>query len=222
MINKIVLVFAVIAVIVVGILFNHDFSDEEITPNPALAKKSEVKKSEIKSKKDVKIVYKEDVKKVVKKIDKKQDFRSYVDENVKQMHTLSKTKVGEYSLSIKTPKKPKANRLAPPQFPTILRGEINGQKFSLTVPQEAKKQNLVFTITKQNASAVINLDVIKDVSAGQMVDIGNLNPPQDLSDSKKRQDFEQEAQSEVESNTQESQNTQSESIAPPTPPSIGG
>lgn len=220
MINKLVFVFVIAVIFVIGILFNYDFSSNDVVePQIIEPKKVEKKKKIIK---DVNIVYEKKRKETTKKTEEKPDFRSYVNENVKQMHTLSKTKVGDYDIAVKTPQKPKVNKLAPPQFPTILKGEINGQKFSLTLPQEAKQQSVVFTITKENHSAVVSLDTIKDAPAGQIVDIGNLTPPEDLSNAQEAQNFEQEAQSEIESSAQESQNTQSESIAPPTPPSIGG
>lgn len=136
------------------------------------------------------------------------------------MHTLSSTKANGYTIALQSYQKPTQNQFAPPQIPTIVKGEINGEKFSLTLDQEAKKETLILSISQNGVSAFIDGSQLGQTSAGQIVDIGNLTPPTNLT-TENSTAFSQSAQSTINSNVTQSQNTQTTSFAPPTPPRIG-
>lgn len=110
--------------------------------------------------------------------------------------------------------------MSPPQFPTMVGGEINGEKFYLTINEDAKKENMLLSITKNGGTATVSMNALQSVAAGQIVNIGNLTPPATL-DTGSITKFEQTAQSTITQNINTSQNTQSTSIAPPSPPAIG-
>ncbi len=219
--TKIVSVFVAVIAVLLLFVFNYDFSTQTI---PSAAKVSSVKKTPQKTEtKNAKIIYKEVKKKqTAKKSELKDQFRNLVNKQTEKFQTLSKTQVGKYTVAIKVPQKIKQNKFSPPQFPTLIKGEINGKKFNLTLNQEAKSQNIIFTIaTKGGPPAVVSLDSLKDTTPGQIVDIGNISPPDEIT-KENVTNFETEAQDAVDSSAQESKNTQDDSIAPPTPPTIGG
>ena len=219
--TKIVSVFVAVIAILLLFVFNYDFSTQSIPP---ATKVSPVKKAPQKTEtKNVKIIYKEVKKKqTVKKSQLKDQFRNLANKQIEKFQTLSKTQVGKYTVAIKVPQKIKQNKFSPPQFPTLIKGEIDGKKFTLTLNQEAKNQNIIFTIaTKGGPPAVVNLDSLKDTAPGQIVDIGNISPPDEIT-KENVTDFETATQDTIDNSVQESKNTQDDSIAPPTPPTIGG
>jgi len=216
--TKIVSVFVVMIAVLLLFVFNYDFSTHTI---PSVATVSSIKKTSQKTK-NVEIVYKEIKKKqTVEKSELKDQFRNLVNKQTEKFQTLSQTHVGKYTVAIKVPQKIKQNKFSPPQFPTLIKGEIDGKKFTLTLNQEAKNQNIIFTIaTKGGPPAVVNLDSLKDTAPGQIVDVGNMSPPDEIT-KENVTDFETVAQDTVDSSVQESKNTQDDSAAPPIPPTIG-
>jgi len=181
-----------------------------------------------KPKRDIPITY--DVQKKQKKTPHKETphketqkkFQNYVSENIEQLHTLSTQKVKDYTISVKTVTKPKVNKFSPPTLPTMIVGEINGDKFSLGLDNSVKDQDIFLTITKNGATAVIDFNTIKNTPSGQMVDIGNINPPQDFANSDLT-NFTEQTTSNIEQNVQKSENSSNSNfIAPPTPPTTGG
>lgn len=161
---------------------------------------------------------------IPKKVEKKvQDqFQEHIKNNQDQMVVLSQASADGYTLQVKSMNEPKKNEMSPPSFPTILRGEINGKPYNLTLNDEAKKENLYLVVSKNQESALIPIDTLRDTKAGEVIDIGNLNPPKELTQEGIRE-FEQDAEQTVQNSVSESQNTRGAStIAPPSPPSIGG
>lgn len=77
-------------------------------------------------------------------------------------------------------------------------------------------------MSQNGVSAYIDASIrLGQTSAGQTVDIGNLTPPTNLT-TENSSAFTQSAQSTVNSNLTQSQNTQTTtSLAPPAPPTIG-
>ena len=223
--NNFILTFIVFVLITVGVLFNVDFSNDV----KQIKAEENVEQKEKQPEVDTKIVYektqnkKEVVKTNKKEEDVKKAFDNYMKDSSSEMHTLSTTKVGKYTVALKTLTKPETNDLAPPQFPTIVKGEINGNKFNLVLPEEAKSQGVVFTLTSTSngKTAVVDVPVLQDTIAGTQVDMGNLNPPEEIND-ENADEFIQTAKSEIEEKVEESKNTTqgTTSIAPPSPPAI--
>ena len=206
--DKLVLIFIGVVGLVLVVFLNYDFSSPKVHE---LTQKIEVKE---------KVSPKENTT-PIQQLDVKKEFKEKLANAVNDLHVVSSTEVNGYNIAIRTLTKPQpSNSMSPPQFPTMVGGEINGEKFYLTLNEDAKKENMVLTITKNGTSAMINAASLQSVGAGQMVNIGNLTPPATL-DAQNVTQFEQAAQSTITQSVNTSQNTQSTSIAPPSPPSIG-
>lgn len=217
------LVFGFIACIFLFLAYvlNTDISSDDGQEKSNIAISQSVENKIKKTPSDIKIEYeKKNIKPLEQKV--KKQFDTYIASNVDDMHTVSTTKVNGYKVSIKTLTPPVVNKFAPPSFPTIVSGELNGNKFHLTIDDNAKKEAMYLTITKNSQTAVISVDSLQDTSGGQIVDIGNLNPPENL-DSTSVSEFENESSQIIEQSVETSTNSSDKSsIAPPSPPSIGG
>lgn len=206
--DKLVLIFIGVVGLVLVVFLNYDFSSPKVHD---LTQKTEVKEKVLPKENSTPIQH----------IDVKKDFKEKLSNAVNDLHVVSSTEVNGYNVAIRTLTKPQpSNSMSPPQFPTMVGGEINGEKFYLTINEDAKKESMVLSITKNGNSAMVSVDALQSVSAGQMVNLGNLTPPATL-DAQSITKFEQTAQSTITQNINTSQNTQSTSIAPPSPPAIG-
>jgi hypothetical protein len=218
--NKVVFGFIVVIVVFLFVVLNYNTSAQIM---PASAKTNIIKKINTKSKQErnAKIVYKDTKnEKITSKTSTKKTFSNIPKNKIKNFHTISSKKVDGYTVSIKTPQKPKEDKFSPPQFPTLIKGEINGQRFNLIIDTNAKKQDAVLSIsTKDGPPAVINLDSIKDARPGQTIDIGNIITPDNITQNNVA-NFEKQAQNTIDNNTQASKNTQNDSVAPPVPPAL--
>ena len=216
--NNLALIFIGLVLVIMAIFFNTDFSDKK-----EIAKNIKNENRIVKEKKDVKIIFedkklKNKPKKVVKKVIKESKPVS-----VKGMFVLSKANVGDFAISLEVPQKPKVNKFAPPSFPTFIKGEINGDKFSLTLPNSAKKEDIFLTITTKKGEIIkVNANTLKDTKPGALIDVGNLTPPEKVEEDKKEEvakDIEQKVEDSVEE-SKNSEDQDSNSIAPPMPPAI--
>ena len=216
--SKIALGFIGVVLIVMVIFFNTDFSDKK-----EVAKSIKQEKKVTKAKRDVKIIFEDKQinskpKKVTKKIIKESKPVS-----TKGMFVLSKASVGDYTISLEVPQKPKINKFAPPSFPTFIKGEINGDKFSLSLPNSAKKEDIFLTFTTKRGKTIkVNANTLKDTKPGALIDVGNLTPPEKVEENKKEEvakDIEQKVEDSVEE-SKNSEDQDSNSIAPPMPPAI--
>jgi len=216
--SKIALGFIGVVLIVMVIFFNTDFSDKK-----EVAKSIKKEKKVTKVKRDVKIIFEDKQtnnkpKKVAKKIIKESKPVS-----VKGMFVLSKASAGDYTISLEVPQKPKVNKFTPPSFPTFIKGEINGDKFSLTLPNSAKKEDIFLTVTTKRGETIkVNANTLKDTKPGALIDVGNLTPPEKVEEDKKEEvakDIEQKVEDSVEE-SKNSEDQDSNSIAPPMPPAI--
>lgn len=208
--NKVIVIF----IAVFGIAFLILSQYEHIVPTTVESiSNKEAPQNTLPKENDVKIVYTQQAKEIPKREEPMQLNNG--------MHTLSSTKANGYTIALQSYQKPEKNQFSPPQIPTIIRGEINGEKFSLLLEHEAKKETLILSVSQNGVSAFIDGSKLGQTSAGQSVDIGNLTPPTNLT-TENSSAFTQSAQSTVNSNLAQSQNTQTTtSLAPPTPPAIG-
>lgn len=206
--DKVVLIFIGVVGLVLVAFLNYDFSSPKVNE---LTQKAEIKEKALPKENTTPI----------QQMDVKKDFKEKLTNAVNDLYVVSSTEVNGYNIAIRTLTKPQpSNSMSPPQFPTMVGGEINGEKFYLTINEDAKKESMVLSITKNGNSAIVSVDALQSVSAGQMVNLGNLTPPATL-DTGSITKFEQTAQSTITQNINTSQNTQSTSIAPPSPPAIG-
>lgn len=208
--NKVIVIF----IAVFGIAFLILSQYEHIVPTTVESiSNKEAPQNTLPKENDVKIVYTQQAKEIPKREEPMQLNNG--------MHTLSSTKANGYTIALQSYQKPEKNQFSPPQIPTIIRGEINGEKFSLLLEHEAKKETLILSVSQNGVSAFIDGSKLGQTSAGQSVDIGNLTPPTQLTNENSSA-FTQSAQSTINSNVTQSQNTQTTtSLAPPTPPTIG-
>lgn len=208
--NKVIVIF----IAVFGIAFLILSQYEHIVPTmPETISNKEAPQKTLPKENDVKIVYTQPSKEVPKREEPVQLNNG--------MHTLSSTKANGYTIALQSYQKPEKNQFSPPQIPTIIKGEINGERFTLALDHDAKKETLILNVSQNGVSAYIDASRLGQTSAGQTVDIGNLTPPTNLT-TENSSAFTQSAQSTVNSNLTQSQNTQTTtSLAPPTPPTIG-
>ena len=208
--NKVIVIFMA----VFGIAFLILSQYEHIVPTTVESiSNKEAPQNTLPKENDVKIVYTQPSKEIPKREEPIQLNNG--------MHTLSSTKANGYTIALQSYQKPEKNQFSPPQIPTIIKGEINGERFTLALDHDAKKETLILNVSQNGVSAYIDASRLGQTSAGQTVDIGNLTPPTNLT-TENSSAFIQSAQSTINSNVTQSQNTQTTtSLAPPTPPTIG-
>lgn len=208
--------FVIIFIAIFGIAFLILSKYEHIVPHTVepISKKEPIQQKILPKENDLKIVYTQQSKEPSKQNQEPIQLNN-------GMHTLSSTKANGYTIALQSYQKPEKNQFSPPQIPTIIKGEINGERFTLTLDHDAKKETLILNVSQNGVSAYIDASRLGQTSAGQTVDIGNLTPPTNLT-TENSSAFTQSAQSTVNSNLTQSQNTQTTtSLAPPAPPTIG-
>lgn len=110
---------------------------------------------------------------------------------------------------------------APPQVPTVIKGEINGERFQVIVRNDAPNENLSLTI-QNSAGGTANLDlsnVAQILKPGSVADMGNIMMPQTQDISSQDESYiEQTVQANVEASANEAPASLSAPPSPPMPP----